>query len=329
MRLCFTLALLIPCLVYGQSQSQTQYTTTDVTNFWQMFDQLGQAKTEQDTINLIQTRYLSKVSTGLREYIHINQVESKIDVPAAYLKMIRNYSDYLRSIRTATESIPTYEPLFNQTYQQLTQVYPPFKVPKAYFSIGFLNGAARSFGDSVLYIGAEFCCVSDQPDFKKTPPWLPSVTAPVGRVNEILTHEAVHNQQVRPITNPYSFLANAWIEGGAILMVDLITDGKKLVSNIAGINKRTYQYGMAHEKELWQEFKADLQVGDIRQDKWFYNGATPERPKDLGYFMGYRMCLAYYNQAKDKKQAIKDILLATDYGAILKQSKYEESVRNK
>lgn len=329
MRFYFVAVMLVPYLLHGQPKSQTQYITTDITNFWQMFDQLAQAKTEQDTINLIQTRYLIKMSTGLGNYIHINQVESKIDVLAAYLKMIRNYSDYLHSIRAATESIPTYEPLFNQTYQQLTQLYSPFKVPKAYFSIGFLNGAARSFGDSVLYIGAEFSCVSDKPDFRKTPLWLPSVTTSVGRVNEVLAHEATHNQQARPATNPYGFLYNAWVEGGAVLMVDLITRGKKLVSNAAGINERTYQYGMAHEKELWQEFKADLLVGDIRQDKWFYNGATPERPKDLGYFIGYRMCLAYYNQAKDKQQAIKDILSATDYSTILKRSNYEETLKKR
>jgi hypothetical protein len=46
------------------------------------------------------------------------------------------------------------------------------------------------------------------------------------------------------------------------------------------------------------------------------------RPPDLGYFMGYKISESYYKNARDKRQAIKDILEINDFDKFLKQSKY-------
>jgi uncharacterized protein YjaZ len=50
--------------------------------------------------------------------------------------------------------------------------------------------------------------------------------------------------------------------------------------------------------------------------------ASGEKPADLGYYVGYKICEAYYNQAKDKKQAVKDILTIQDYKQFLAKSGY-------
>ena len=248
--------------------------------------------------------------------------------------MISRYSAYLQSIRKATESVKTYIPVFDQTFQQLMALYPAFQLPKTFFSIGFMNLAGRSLPDTTgqglpdnaLYVGAEFSCVSDYPNYTGTPSWLPSVTTSIKRVNELVAHESIHMQQKRPPNGQNTLLYYAWTEGGAVLAVDLITNGKGLLS-VSGLNKRTYDFGIAHEKELWADFKQDLTSGDAaKQTRWFYNAPTEERPKDLGYFLGYRMCLAYYNQAKNKKQAIKEIITETNYSLFLKRSRYEEQL---
>ena len=44
---------------------------------------------------------------------------------------------------------------------------------------------------------------------------------------------------------------------------------------------------------------------------------------DLGYYIGYKICESYYQSAKDKKQAIKDILEIKDFNQFLIDSKYE------
>ena len=47
-------------------------------------------------------------------------------------------------------------------------------------------------------------------------------------------------------------------------------------------------YGIAHEEELWDSFKADMYGTD--SDAWLYGGSISEdHPADLGYFVGYRI----------------------------------------
>jgi len=59
--------------------------------------------------------------------------------------------------------------------------------------------------------------------------------------------------------------------------------------------------------------------------QWLYGGADEAtgRPADLGYFMGFRICQAYYQQAKDKKQAIVEILNTRDFNRLLADSGYQ------
>ena len=49
---------------------------------------------------------------------------------------------------------------------------------------------------------------------------------------------------------------------------------------------------------------------------------TPEKPCDLGYYVGYKICQAYYEQAAAKKRAVADLLPATDFAALLDRSGY-------
>jgi len=63
-----------------------------------------------------------------------------------------------------------------------------------------------------------------------------------------------------------------------------------------------------------------------RYSNWIANGdqESAEKPADLGYYVGYEICKAYYDKATDKKQAIKDIFTIRDYKAFLEKSGYDE-----
>lgn len=41
---------------------------------------------------------------------------------------------------------------------------------------------------------------------------------------------------------------------------------------------------------------------------WLYNGGSKGKTADLGYYIGYEICKSYYNNALDKKRAVKDII---------------------
>jgi uncharacterized protein YjaZ len=60
-------------------------------------------------------------------------------------------------------------------------------------------------------------------------------------------------------------------------------------------------------------------------NNWLYNGSqAKDRPADLGYYVGYKICEAYYRNASNKRQAIKDILELKDFRQFLQASKYDE-----
>ena len=77
------------------------------------------------------------------------------------------------------------------------------------------------------------------------------------------------------------------------------------------INEHLKVYGRTHDEEIWRDFEADMYKPDI--SKWIYNAFTAkDRPADLGYYVGYLITQAYYKNARDKRQAIHDILNIQD-----------------
>jgi len=108
-------------------------------------------------------------------------------------------------------------------------------------------------------------------------------------------HEYIHTQQNG---EPQDLLGLAISEGACDFITELVM-GRKMQNNYI-------QYGRAHEKELKEAFKRDMFTSDYMQ--WMYNGSQAETVADLGYFMGYAICTAYYQQAENKPQAVKDII---------------------
>ena len=56
------------------------------------------------------------------------------------------------------------------------------------------------------------------------------------------------------------------------------------------------------EKEIETSFAADIDKTDL--SGWLYN-STPEKPADLGYWVGYRIVKSYYQRAGDKRLALR------------------------
>ena len=106
-------------------------------------------------------------------------------------------------------------------------------------------------------------------------------------------------------------LAAALNEGIAEFVTELAS------GRISNAHLRVWTAG--HEAEIAQRFAAAMDGTDY--SAWLYNGVgTPEAPGDLGYWVGYRTARAYYAQAQDKRQAVKNMLLATDAKTFLAAS---------
>ena len=88
------------------------------------------------------------------------------------------------------------------------------------------------------------------------------------------------------------------------------------------INANLVEFGDQHEEELWNSFKEAMCEDDL--EDWLYNyGRFKDKPADLGYYIGYVVARNYYAEAKNKEQAIKDLIEFRNAEEILKASKYD------
>jgi hypothetical protein len=101
-------------------------------------------------------------------------------------------------------------------------------------------------------------------------------------------------------------LANAIWEGNADFMTELVY----------GIPLQKFQpnhyneFGINNEKLIWETFKNEMFSPLTDNKQWFhaekdFNG---QKVRDIGYFIGNQICKSYYNNAKDKKKAIAEMI---------------------
>jgi hypothetical protein len=90
------------------------------------------------------------------------------------------------------------------------------------------------------------------------------------------------------------------------------------------VSASSYQrYGRTHEAAVWRAFRRGMAT---REDSghWLYNYGTANNhgAADLGYFVGFRICEAFYNRASDKRRAIRELIVLRDPAEVLRRSGY-------
>lgn len=280
--------------------------TTDITNFWAMFDKLPAAQTFNDSVDLIQQYYLNKASYGLQEYLKASNAHS-----ADFINAIKSHKNYLLSIRQTTTSVLSYQHKIIAAAKKLKLLYPAASFPQVYFVVGKFEVGGTQF-PNLLYIGAELMCASATSPLEEIKADLRPIISPVNNIATVCIHEMIHYQQEYQAAK--NILDGALIEGGADFITKQIT-GKTTAQSC-------FAYGYKHEKELWLDFKNE----DTSQHfvKWFVNipDTLHQRPGMLGYFIGFRICEKYYRNAANKAAALKDIIELKSPSAIYKKSKY-------
>src|SRR4029078_12173561 len=104
------------------------------------------------------------------------------------------------------------------------------------------------------------------------------------------------------------------MEGSADFLAELISGSH--------INSHLHEHGNPPERELWVEFSREMNGKNL--SNWLFQGdRAKNRPADLGYYIGYKICESYYKQATDKKAATRGILEIKDFNDFLQASKCE------
>ncbi|QJX46324.1 hypothetical protein HMJ29_04985 [Hymenobacter taeanensis] len=286
--------------------------TTDIDHFWQAYT-AAQRDTAQARA-IFRREYFDKGSQGLQDYYSL-----KIRNDATFTKRILQRPQYYNSIQSTTLSIAKQKPQIVSAFKRFQELYPAVRFQNIYFVVGgWVSGGTVS--DAGLLIGADQVANGPGVNTSELSLLQRNRCAPVTVMPELMVHELVHRNQG---SQDGTLLSYALSEGMADFVAEVVTGVK------GGANSRLQAYGNAHEQELWTDFKKEM-LG-TNSDNWIANGAqeTPEKPCDLGYYVGYRIVQAYYNKTTDKKQALADILSIRDAKAFLAQSGYESGLASR
>lgn len=265
--------------------------TTDVENFWAMMDKLPSAKSKQDTLQVIENEYIKKATFGLKTYI-----EASYSNAESFYWSIVKHPKLLASLRHSTAQIAAQKPKIIAAAKQLKAILPEAIFPEYYFVIGKFEVGGSKF-DNMLYIGAELTCLAEDAPLGELGAMANYATL-IKNVDNIVIHETAHYQQVMEVkTN----LDGAFIEGGAEFVSYQLTGKTNLKPHFKTLKKKGLK--TLHE-EFMQTANAPIEA------KWFLANydEVKKRPGSLGYVVGFDYCQKYYKKAKDKQQALRDII---------------------
>lgn len=293
-KLILTLFIFLMIRIAGVAQQARDATfhTEDINRFWHLIDQHAQ------NINgkILQEDYLDKGSEGLKSFINM-----RIESGKNLYKVYRKEKDYYSYMRPFTVAIEKQTEKFYQCFEVLQSIYPDAVFPDVYFVIGANNTGGAIFKHG-LVIGAERFG-------KPLGKFQPALDFEL--LDEVVAHELIHFQQHYVKDN--SLLAQCIREGSADFLGEIISGGHS--------HDKMYAYGYENRAALWKEFEKQMHTSNW--NNWLYYQADKKRPKDLGYWMGYEICKAYYAKARDKQKAIVEILNIKDFKKFLEESGYK------
>lgn len=258
----------------------------DIANFWNAFDRMG-----KEGNKVFEKYYLNPGSNGVKHFLDNNRI---VNADTLYNTVLRQRKDYVR-VREHTLRIKEAVPQCRAAYYAFKYLYPQATFPPLYFVIGRFNTGGVSLKTEQI-IGTEM----------NEPQNIPFLVA----------HELIHaNQNI-----PYKYkilLEQCIIEGSADFLGELISG--KVAS------QAPYLYAKGREAALWKDFVGDMNLGENDDfANWLYAGNRKDsRPADMGYYIGYAITKAYYENAADKKQAVYEILNIQDCKEFLRKSGYQ------
>ena len=306
-------SLFIPATAIAQSAAPlnrdpeaVKFVTSDIENFWRAYDLAAKETDKAKRAALFQVGYLDKGSPGLKDFLRL-RIKSAENLVSTIDRMPR----YYESIRPQTLRVRGMEKRMRAAFRKFKSVYPEAVFPDVYFLIGVTSSGGTT-GPSGLLIGIEMYGRTAKGPTDELSGWLRAVLSTVENVPAIVAHESCHyNQRYNTASDQRHLLGKALQEGACDTIGELISG--------RNINEHLKVYGRAHDADVWRDFEADMYKPDY--SNWIYNANTSkDRPADLGYYVGYLIARAYYENAKDKRRAVHDILNIQDARAFYEAS---------
>nr|WP_321236822.1 DUF2268 domain-containing putative Zn-dependent protease [uncultured Psychroserpens sp.] len=281
----------------------------DIDNFWKAYDKIKLIRDHSERTKVIQKEYIDASSKGLSLLIEKDQLTA-----ADYATFLKDTVFY-NSIKKVTLSAKKDTSKIRSYLQDFERLYPKAKFNDIYFVIGQFERAGTVI-DSTMIIQLEKNARSEHTKsaFLFNEDQLDNLNDHKSLI-PLVIHEQVHVNQKN--INTRTLLSKSICEGSADFLMYLQTG--RFPSSV----QETYSYGKANEARLWAKFLGDLDINYkyIKTD-WFYNYDRNDIPPDLGYFIGFKICEKFYNEAHDKVEAIEFMLDSSNSEKLLELSNY-------
>ena len=301
-----------PAPLLAEVPADAQFVTSDIENFWRAYDVFAQSR----NASAFQVEYLNRASPGLRDFMQARSVTA-----ASLVQVVTALPQYFGAIRGNTLRLTSDAALLNRiraNFEVIEAAYPASVYPPVTFLIGRFS-TAGTVRQSGMLIGSEFYGIDDATPVQELNAFQRANVKPLDSIPLVVAHEHVHVLQRfgRLLGKPsLTLLEQALLEGSADFLGEFASGSH--------INKHVHEYGLQHEAALWDEFQLEMFGTNI--GNWLYNqGSGGTRPGDLGYFIGYRIAQSYYDNAADKRAAIRDIIEMSSAAAFLAASGYSPS----
>lgn len=284
--------------------------TSDIHHFWEAYDLA--AKDTANAGSIYEKYYFDKGSVGMQDYMGL-----KVASIDKFTNHIQSHPKLYTSIRENTLKVEVYKKEIQTSFKNLKSIYPDAKFPDVYFVIGaFTSGGTIS--NSGLLIGTNQMSDGEDVNTEELDFGAKLLMNKSKYIPNIVAHELIHFQQDHMKRDTIT-LGHAIKEGMADFIGELISGGTA--------NEKIFEWAKGKEQQIWADFEKDMYYN--RYANWIanYNTATKDSYPDLGYWIGYEICKSYYENTKDKQQAIYDMLHITDYRKFLSDSKWESKLK--
>jgi hypothetical protein len=275
------------------AEGRVTIVTTDIDRFFALADDPAMAAQP----DMLAQRYLADASPGLREFMVLRRITAE-----NLAKALTDKPKLFEDARLCAAKLGNIRSRLTAATDRLAALYPAATFPPITIAIGrgTTAGTANAKG---LYIGLETLCMARFIEADDE-----------NRFVHVIAHEYVHVQQpLAQIEDRNSTVLHAALGEGVAEFI-----GEQMTGSVAFPILHAWTGG--REKELETAFLAEKDQIAIGS-RWLYNQQGKEGwPGDLGYWVGYRIAKAYYQQASDKAQAIRDIIEMEDTDAFLAKS---------
>lgn len=299
MRYATIITILFLGLYTKKATAQIKLHTEDLPRFYQAFDSVFTTTDSAKQIAYINEFYVNKASKGLKEFMELRG-GNVVD----WRKLMLNDKQNLIEKRPLIMSVLNQEAIITTKINRFKKLYPDFREGDIYFCVG-INNSGGTINDRTVYIGTEVMASNNKNwalstvlhEFTHTQQW----------VQRNITRLKSSDSLVKEYFKIHSQLLGRCLEEGVPDFVSELVNEESLA--------KTYPtghtaFGLKNEQIIWDTFKKEMFLPYDHSKGWLYSKReiNGEKITDLGYFVGYQIAKSYYNNAKNKKQALKEMI---------------------